>query len=88
MRGVATGSCSDYGCIHERILFNAGVMPGNEPLQVKPEAPALTEVDQITHGSNAITVRVVHPGYFLISGFYLVCPSLIGMLLWMEAGLT
>ncbi|XP_076419103.1 cancer/testis antigen 55-like [Peromyscus maniculatus bairdii] len=63
MRGVATGSCSDYGCIHERILFNAGVMPGNEPLQVKPEAPALTEVDQITHGSNAITVDAYCDGH-------------------------
>ncbi|KAL6091556.1 hypothetical protein STEG23_025234 [Scotinomys teguina] len=50
MQGVATGSRSNYGC------FNAGFVPGNEPLKVKPKVPALMEVDQSTQGSNAITV--------------------------------
>ncbi|XP_040600571.1 cancer/testis antigen 55-like [Mesocricetus auratus] len=63
MQGVVTGSCCDYGSINEHIPFNADVVTGNEPLKVNPKVPAVMEVDQMSHGSNAIPMDAHHDGH-------------------------
>uniref|UniRef100_A0A8C2MEL7 Cancer/testis antigen 55 n=1 Tax=Cricetulus griseus TaxID=10029 RepID=A0A8C2MEL7_CRIGR len=55
---VVRGSCSDM-----HIPFSADVVTGNEPLKVKPNVPAVVEVDEMTHGSSAFTMDACRDGH-------------------------